>query len=135
MRPLTLLLLAGATGVLTACSPIPLSSLTHDVTQSEHISKDTDSDGAWPVSPAGGTLTCNVSKGGAITFTPDGDNATYALNAPAIDRASEQGWQNFRDIWLDDPDPGASTGLKINDGYFMEEGQKLCDWASSTPTT
>ena len=46
-----------------ACSTAP------PPVRAEHLSKESFG-GAWPFTPAAGTLTCHMSKGGSITFTP-----------------------------------------------------------------
>jgi len=123
---LVVLLLAIASTVLTACG----GSGALSPIRSEHVSKDAQS-GPWPFSAAGGTVTCDLTKGGAITFTPDGSRTTYAINGPAVGRQSDEGWHPIKEIWLDDP---TLPGAKINDGYFITEGQKLCEAASPTPS-
>jgi hypothetical protein len=120
IAPFVALWIAG--GLVAICAACGESTNTTNLVHSEHISKTTFK-GIWPVSVDGGTLTCDATKGGAITFTPDGSNDTYASNGTAMGWAPKEGWKDFRDIWLDDPD---GLGPKVNSRDFDAEAQKLC---------
>jgi hypothetical protein len=117
--PLTVCVIAfGA--ICAACgSDTNQTNLVH----SEHISKATLK-GTWPVTADGGTLACDATKGGSITFSPDGSPDTYAENGTAMGWAPKEGWKDFHEIWLDDPD---GPGPKVNASDFDAEGHKLCD--------
>lgn len=108
--------MAASLMTVAACTSTPTSA------HSEHVSKATFS-GLWPVSADAGTLTCYPDMGDSITFTPDGSTIAYAENGTAMDRESTEGWHDFREIWLDDPD---GLGPKVNATAFDNEGHKLC---------
>ncbi|OBG25295.1 hypothetical protein [Mycobacterium sp. 852002-51057_SCH5723018] len=112
-----------AFGLGVGCAACGGDTHTANLVHSEHISKATFK-GIWPVSVDGGTLTCDATKGGSITFTPDGSSETYASNGTAMGWAPQEGWKNFRNIWLDDPD---GLGPKVNSRDFDAEGHRLCD--------
>jgi hypothetical protein len=90
---------------------------------SQHVSKATFT-GLWPLTVDGGTIACDVSKGGSITFTPDGTNDVYAENGTAMGGwAKQEGWKDFHDIWLTSDGPGP----RVNASDLDAIGQKLCD--------
>jgi hypothetical protein len=95
---------------------------SNNLVHSEHVSKATFH-GTWPVTSDAGTLACDATKGGSITFSPDGSADTYAENGTAMGWAPKEGWKDFHEIWLVDP---TGPGPNVNASDFDAEGQKLC---------
>jgi hypothetical protein len=112
-----LLIAAGLTATCTACS----AGDTSDA-HSKHVSKATFK-GKWPVTVDSGTLACHPTKGGSVTFSPDGTNDVYAENGTAKGWAAQEGWKDFREIWAIDP---AGPGPNVDATDFDNEGHKLC---------
>jgi hypothetical protein len=94
-----------------------------NLVHSEHVSKSTFN-GKWPVSADGGTLACDGTKGGSITFSPDGSTDVYAENGTAMNWAPKEGWKDFREICL--PAGPDDFGPNVNATDFDNEGHKLC---------
>jgi hypothetical protein len=92
-----------------------------DSVRTEHVSKATFN-GLWPVTSESGTLACDMSKGGSITFTPDGTGDVYAENGTAMNWASKEGWKDFHDHWL----TAAGPGPRVDSSDFDNYGHKLC---------
>ena len=116
--PFAWLLLAVAVG-MAACSTGP------PPVRAEHLSRDSFA-GTWPFTPATGTLTCHLSKGGSITFTPDGSAVAYAVDETAAEWSAREGWHPLAEIALDDP---ALPGLKVGERDVVRQGRKLCEAA------
>jgi hypothetical protein len=51
--------------------------------RTQHVTKATFT-GTWPLTIDGGTIACDVSKGGSITFTADGTGDVFAENGKAM---------------------------------------------------
>jgi hypothetical protein len=119
-RPVLLVIFLLACGGAAACGDPDITNLVH----SEHVSKSTFN-GKWPVSVDGGTLTCDATKGGSITFAPDDSTDVYAENGTAMSWAPKEGWKNFREIWLPASYPD-DYGPNVNATDFDNEGHKLC---------
>jgi hypothetical protein len=100
------------------------TTTTSNLVHSEHVSKSTFK-GKWPVAVDSGTLTCDATLGGAITFSPDGSTDVYAENGRAMNQESKEGWKDFREIWLPAAYPD-DFGPNVNATDFDNEGQKLC---------
>ena len=114
-----------AVGVAATCAACGGDTNSTNLVHSEHISKVTFK-GKWPVAPDAGTLACDATKGGSITFSPDGSLDVYAVNGTAMGGwAAQEGWKNVRDIWL--PAGPDDFGPNVNIGDFIDEGQRLCD--------
>lgn len=113
-------------GGVAACGGSTDSS---DSIRSEHVSKATFA-GTWPVIVEAGTLACDMSKGGSITFSPDGSTDVYAENGTAMGWAPKEGWKDFHDIWLTAP---AGPGQRVDSGDFDAEGHKLCGDDTAAP--
>jgi hypothetical protein len=90
----------------------------------EHVAKATFH-GTWPITSDAGTLACDATKGGSITFSPDGSSDTYAVNGTAMGWAPKEGWKDFHEIWLANTGDD-SAGPNVNSSDFDAEGQKLC---------
>ena len=102
---------------LVACSTAP------PPVRAEHVSKE--SFGAeWPFTAAAGTLTCHMSKGGSITFTPDGSRTTYAVDETAVEWSAREGWHSMTEIALDDP---GLPGLKVSERDVVKQGREICE--------
>jgi len=102
-----------------ACSSAP------PPVRAEHLSKESFG-GAWPFTPAAGTLTCHMSKGGSITFTPDGSRTTYAVDETADEWSAKEGWHPMTEIALDDP---GLPGLKVSERDVVKQGRRICEAA------
>lgn len=111
--------LVAVTVSLTACSTAP------PPVRAEHLSRESFG-GAWPFTPAAGTLTCHLSKGGSITFTPDGSRTAYAVDETADEWSDKEGWHPMSEIALDDP---GLPGLKVSERDAVREGRKICEAA------
>jgi Protein of unknown function (DUF2511) len=107
------------------------STGTSSLIRTEHVSKATFA-GKWPVTSESGTLACDQSKGGSITFSPDGSQDIYAENGTAMDWAAKEGWKEFHDIWLADP---TGAGPRVDASDFDAEGHRLCGDNSTVPTS
>jgi hypothetical protein len=115
-----LVITSGLGATCVACGDTTSST---NLVHSEHVSKATFK-GKWPVTADGGTLACDGTKGGAITFSPDGSADVYAENGIAMNQESKEGWKDFREIWL--PAGPDDLGPNVNATDFDNEGHKLC---------
>lgn len=111
--------LVAVTVSLAACSTAPAP------VRAEHLSRGSFA-GAWPFTPTAGTLTCHLSKGGSITFTPDGSRTAYAVDETADEWSDKEGWHPMSEIALDDP---GLPGLKVSERDAVREGRKICEAA------
>ncbi len=111
--------LVAVTASLAACSTAP------PPVRAEHVRRESFG-GAWPFTPAAGTLTCHLSKGGSITFTPDGSRTAYAVDETADEWSDKEGWHPMSEIALDDP---GLPGLKVSERDAVREGRKICEAA------
>jgi hypothetical protein len=132
---------ASVAAVALAMTGCGSSTDTSSTVHTQHVTKATFT-GLWPLTVDGGTIACDVSKGGSITFTPDGTGDVYAENGTAMGGwAKQEGWKDFHDIWL--TTPGGSPGPRVDSGDLDAIGQKLCDEGygstaaatAATPTT
>lgn len=112
-------ILLTATLCAAACSTAP------PPVRAEHITRESFG-AAWPFTAAAGTLTCHLSKGGSITFTPDGSDTTYAVDETADEWSATQGWHPMTEISLDDP---SLPGLKVDERDVVRQGRKVCEAA------
>jgi hypothetical protein len=107
--------------ICAACGP---GSDDANLIHGEHVAKATFQ-GTWPITSDAGTLACDATKGGSITFSPDGSSDTYAVNGTAMGWAPKEGWKDFHEIWLANTGDD-SAGPNVNSSDFDAEGQKLC---------
>jgi hypothetical protein len=116
---------ASAAAIALAMTGCGSSTEASSPVHTEHVTKGMFT-GLWPLTVDGGTIACDVSKGGSITFSPDGTGDVYAENGTAMGGwAKQEGWKDFHDIWL--TTPGGFPGPRVDSGDLDAIGQKLCD--------
>jgi hypothetical protein len=74
--------------------------------------------GDWPATAQAGVLACDSSKGNAVTFAPNNSKTINAVDGPAVNWETKEGWPDAKEIW---------NGL--NWGSFIDTGLKLCEKA------